>query len=37
VTRLYKAFHPEKILATRNVNSKSDRRGEVAEALVCRF
>jgi DNA adenine methylase len=37
VTRLYKAFHPEKILATRSVNSRSDRRGEVAEALVCRF
>jgi len=34
VKRLYRGFHIKQVLAKRLVNSKSDRRGAVAEALV---
>lgn len=34
VKRLYRGFHIKQVLANRLVNSKSDRRGAVAEALV---
>ncbi len=37
VRELYKEFTIEEVYATRNVNSRADRRGKVAEALVRNF
>jgi DNA adenine methylase len=37
VRKLYKKFAVEKVLAKRMVNSRADKRGKVAEALVCTF
>lgn len=37
IKRLYKQFDVLEVQATRNINSRSDRRGEVSEVLVCRF
>jgi DNA adenine methylase len=38
VRELYeKAFAVEEVFATRNINSRADRRGPIAEALICNF
>src|SRR5690606_33110518 len=37
VQSLYRDFSVQQIQATRSINSRSDLRGAVSEALVCRF
>lgn len=37
VLSLYARFKPRQVFASRNVNSRADRRGKVPEALVCNF
>ncbi len=37
ILELYRGFHCEKVLARRAINSKADRRGEVAEVVVLNY
>ena len=34
---LYRGFHVRRVLASRNINSRADRRGKVSEALITSF
>jgi len=37
IQEIYQDFHIDEVFATRNVNSRADRRGKIAEALVRNF
>ena len=37
VRKLYAGFHQHQVMARRNINSRGDRRGHVAELVVCNY